>query len=543
MSKLVRFSRGAGTGVPFSMLPSRDKLWLAVLLSLVWTGAPASAQTRVSGGQTQILTNIQTATAYTIQASDCGKLISITNVNPVVVTLPQAGTVIASGCWIEMQNTGAGIVTITPNVSTIDGSSNVQLTTGAGVQLVSSGGQYYTQRGQSGASSGGSGTVNTSQAAQLAYYPSAGSIVSGSGCTVGGSANADLTCATLSSSGLYQGEIDLYPAANSPTYIGLAAPSSVSSTYTMELPVATPANQMLMFGAPLNGVAYGSWVNAILLAGVGPVASIPIATSFTGEYYLATDSSDCVTGGGSANTLCRSTGTLWVPVGGGGGGSIPAGSDGQLFASDSTQGSSPLFEYSPFLPLPGITDSAWSAYGTINGTMTHTQITPGGRVLFQIAGSNAPEVHGRTIPVSASGNFSHIIATTVTEDSHNSNGMNAGAFFTDGTGYSACGLQSSGEPADIFTGSYAAASNSGASSYTLASVPTMPLGYSGTRYWQLNWTQATHTMSCLFSVDGYTWQPVWTDSTPFLTPSAIGYFVNPQYASATLGYQIVFGYR
>src|SRR5580658_7387905 len=198
---------------------SRDKIWLAALLgSACATGWPVDAQTFVSGNQIRIVTNIQTGSSYTIQASDCGKLVSFANAGPVPVILPQAGTVIASGCWIEMQNTGAGTVTIIPTESLIDGAASVQLATGSGLQLTSSSGQYYTQRG-SGGGSGNGGTVNTAASAQLAYYPSAGTAVSGSGCGIGGSATSDLTCNSFRTTGLLQGEVDLYPSAGATTYV------------------------------------------------------------------------------------------------------------------------------------------------------------------------------------------------------------------------------------------------------------------------------------------------------------------------------------
>ena len=228
---------------------------------------------------------------------------------------------------MQVQNAGAGSVTITPNVSGIDGAASLALPPNSGVLLVSGGGQYYTERGQAGGGTGGSGSVQTAEAGQLAYYPASGTAVSGSGCILSGLANADLTCGSFRTSGLTQGEVDLYPSAGSATYIGIAAPSSTPATYTMQLPPAAPANQVLSFGAPFNGTAYGSWVNAIVVVGIGPVASIPYASSFGGSYYIATDSTDCATGGGSTNTLCRSTGSAWVPLGGGsaGGGAGVAG--------------------------------------------------------------------------------------------------------------------------------------------------------------------------------------------------------------------------
>ena len=252
---------------------SRDKIWLAVLLGSAFpAGGPVDAQlsSRISGNQTRIVTNIQTGSSYTIQASDCGKLVSFTNANPVPVILPQAGTVIVSGCWIELQNAGAGTVTIIPTASTIDGAASVQLVTNAGLQVISGSGQFYTQRGSGGGSgSGNSGTVSTASSAQLAYYPSAGTAVSGSGCTIGGSPNSDLTCNSFRSTGLLQGEVDLYPASGSTNYVGLVAPASVPATYTLQLPGSAPVNQLLSFGPPSSGVSTGTWINVPTGGGTG----------------------------------------------------------------------------------------------------------------------------------------------------------------------------------------------------------------------------------------------------------------------------------
>ena len=307
----------------------------------------------------------------------------------------------------------------------------------------------------------------------------------------------------------------------------------------MQLPPGTPSNQTLSFGPPLNGVSYGSWVNAMVLAGVGPVSGIPFASVFNGQYYLATDSTDCMTGGGSANTLCRSTGTAWTPVGAS---AIGGGSDGQVYTMDSAQGTAPSFENLPYAPLPGVIDSMWSAFGTVNGAMTHTQTSLAGRVFFQVSGSNAPEVHGRTIPVSAAADFSHTIGTVVNEDS-SVTGMDNGVFFTDGTQYAACAIQRTGSGYDNLDGYHSTVSNGGSTSYPVITSLNLPSGFAGSRYWQLTWKQSTHTMACNFSLDGYTWLPVWQDSAPFLTPSAIGYFSNQNYTNSFIAYQIVFGYR
>jgi hypothetical protein len=153
---------------------------------LVLTGLLPETQvfgqpTRLSGDQTRILTNVQSVATYTILASDCGKLISFSNANPVAVTIPEAGSPgLAAGCWMDIQNLGPGPVTLTPITSLIDDVTGVQLTTHQGLRLVSSGTRYLTQRGQGagGGTGSGSGTVSNT-AGELA----SGALVTGNGGT------------------------------------------------------------------------------------------------------------------------------------------------------------------------------------------------------------------------------------------------------------------------------------------------------------------------------------------------------------------------
>ncbi len=303
----TRFARrsGEGYGWPLCCLP---RCWSAYRV----TGKSPREFPAIRRGFSRIFKRVR---PIWLQNSDCGKLVSLSNSGPVAVTLPQAGTVMATGCWFELQNTGAGTVTITPVGSTIDGTGSLTLPTGAGLQMVSCGGNYDTEPGS--ASAGGrSGAVGAASSGQLAYYPAPGSAITG--CSVGGAANGDLSCNSISSNGTFQGQVDLYPAANSATYVGLAAPEAVPSTYVIQLPGAVPASgQVLSFGAPANGTSVASWANAIVLAGVGPLSAIPSSYLFPNEFYLTTDSSDCINGGGSTSVLCMASGPSWVPVGGG----------------------------------------------------------------------------------------------------------------------------------------------------------------------------------------------------------------------------------
>lgn len=110
-----------------------------------------AGQGGVHGGQgiaaSDELVNAQTGTAYTYVTGDKGKLVTHSNAAAIAGTLPQAGASFPAGWWMDVQNTGAGTLTITPTTSTVDGAASLALTIGQGVRLVSSGANYFTQRG------------------------------------------------------------------------------------------------------------------------------------------------------------------------------------------------------------------------------------------------------------------------------------------------------------------------------------------------------------------------------------------------------------
>jgi len=134
-------------------------MFFCLALTSVLPEARISAQiTQLSGAQTRIMTNVQSGTSYTMLLSDCGKLISFSPSDEDAVTIPMAGSAgLAAGCWMDIQNVGPGTVTLTPTVSTIDGSTSIQLTAGQGLRLVSTGTTYLTQRGQGSSTGGGIG--------------------------------------------------------------------------------------------------------------------------------------------------------------------------------------------------------------------------------------------------------------------------------------------------------------------------------------------------------------------------------------------------
>ena len=105
-------------------------------------------------GPTQV-PNLQTGTTYTYVTADSTRLVSHSNAAAIAGTLPQAGVSFPDGWFTDVQNRGAGTLTITPTTSTIDGAATIVLTTGQGVRIASNGVNYFTQRGAAAGSGGG----------------------------------------------------------------------------------------------------------------------------------------------------------------------------------------------------------------------------------------------------------------------------------------------------------------------------------------------------------------------------------------------------
>jgi hypothetical protein len=92
--------------------------------------------------------NAQTGTTYAIVGGDAGKLVTLSNASPVAVSIPQAGTgLFTSTFFVDLQNLGAGAVTITPTTSTINGAATFVLQKNQGIRLNSDGANYQVQTG------------------------------------------------------------------------------------------------------------------------------------------------------------------------------------------------------------------------------------------------------------------------------------------------------------------------------------------------------------------------------------------------------------
>ena len=85
------------------------------------TFANGTTQTTAGSGSTftTLAQNAQTGTSYIFSSSDSGKLVTFNNSSAVAATLPIASS-LSSGWFVWAENLGIGLVTITPNTSTIN---------------------------------------------------------------------------------------------------------------------------------------------------------------------------------------------------------------------------------------------------------------------------------------------------------------------------------------------------------------------------------------------------------------------------------------
>ena len=104
----------------------------------------------IGANQNATALNAQTGTSYTMLDSDRGKLVTLNNASAVSVSLPQAGSgsQFVAGWYTRVESLGAGVVTITPTTSTIDGAASLTLRQFGGVVIISDGANYFTVRGR-----------------------------------------------------------------------------------------------------------------------------------------------------------------------------------------------------------------------------------------------------------------------------------------------------------------------------------------------------------------------------------------------------------
>lgn len=134
-------SGGAGTGTVTSITPGSG---------LVSSVASSCSQTAISAAGTLYsaeCTNAQTGTSYAIVDGDRAKLVTASNAAAQAYTLAQAGNASAfqTGWYVDINNIStnvAGIVTITPTTSTINGTSTYVIPPGSSARIISDGTNY-----------------------------------------------------------------------------------------------------------------------------------------------------------------------------------------------------------------------------------------------------------------------------------------------------------------------------------------------------------------------------------------------------------------
>ncbi len=90
--------------------------------------------------------NHQTGTSYTIQHSDREKLVTFSNASAIAVTVPRAIGAFGSGFSFDVENIGAGTVTLTPTTSTVNGVATLVLKTGESAEWSSDGTNWSAEK-------------------------------------------------------------------------------------------------------------------------------------------------------------------------------------------------------------------------------------------------------------------------------------------------------------------------------------------------------------------------------------------------------------
>lgn len=240
------------------------------------TGGPITTTGTIS---TQVTTRAVTGTTDTILPADCGNRVTESNASPVAVTVPVANGSFTNGYFTEVVNLGAGLVTITPTASTIDGAASLTLTQFQSVVIVSDGSNYTTGRGR---------TVPGGSNAQ---------VQTNSNGTFGGLTNTQLTALINAATASLPGALPAWPNNTTTFFRG-------DGTYaTLNFAALGGAAAVAQLGAsPANHAV------PVDVGGTSTYKVIPDCTDTGGNHINYTQSSDafsCGTsssGGGSTGT-------------------------------------------------------------------------------------------------------------------------------------------------------------------------------------------------------------------------------------------------
>lgn len=145
---LVAFSRSGDKGADGAGAGTVTSITAGGGISSSGVGATGGAIT-TNGTLTLVeAVNAQTGTTYTVVAADHTKLLTLSNAGSIAVALPQAIGSFAAGFYVDVANLNAGVVTVTPTTSTINGGASFVLNRFHSVRLVSDGTNWQVMQGE-----------------------------------------------------------------------------------------------------------------------------------------------------------------------------------------------------------------------------------------------------------------------------------------------------------------------------------------------------------------------------------------------------------
>jgi hypothetical protein len=241
-------------------------------VSSVATGCGLSGGPIVGTGTivARAVANAQTGTTYTLDAADCGKLVTTSNASAITLTVPAAGGSFVDGWYVDVLNIGAGTVTASGATAT--------LTTGQSARFVSTGATWRVLLGSSSATAAGCGF---------------GLVVNGPDC--------DVNTAVIPSNALLQ--------SGAPLYCAGSASNTATCTMTPTLTAYTNGQTVLYKAGATNATTHTLNIDtlgakSILTASAGALSAGDVTS---GNYYeLTYDGTQFrlpASGGGSAITF------------------------------------------------------------------------------------------------------------------------------------------------------------------------------------------------------------------------------------------------
>ena len=248
-------------------------------VALTLSGNLVATPTGIGTSQT---INAQTGTTYAFLTTDEGKLVTFNNASAVAVTLSAAtATGFTAGYSFDVQDLGAGTVTITPTTSTINGASTLVIAHNQGCTVTSDGTNYQVSACTAVSSSGGGSAFSglTSSTNTTA------AMVVGSGATLSATGSGTIGATSVPFSGVATGTT-----ANTLT-VGTGGSVTTSGTGIVN------ANEINGATVPASAPECGNSTSQLVACGLTVVPNT--TTSFT---FASTNARELVTFNNAAAT-------------------------------------------------------------------------------------------------------------------------------------------------------------------------------------------------------------------------------------------------